>query len=1112
MYLALFLFLFPGPGLAYAENLVLPLQGNRAITSADLPQAEEPEFAFRRLGGTEGLSSDSVFCMLQDRNGFVWLGTFAGLDRYDGSKVVSYRPVPGDSGSLSASLVFDLHQGAKGDIWVATDGGGLNRYFHATDSFEHFRHDPDLPDSLGSDRVFAVVDDKEGYIWIGLGGAGLDRLEAGAKTFKHYRSSPEPAKTQNGLPAESEQSGLPSDIVRVLLCDSKGRLWVGTADGLALRNPETDRFEVIPGMPRGTTVRSLHESSDGQIWVGTERMGLYVYGPSKELHVFQHPGLDPAASIRSLCQDESGKLWIGTEDQGIVVLGSRIVVPELLPAQAFSHNATKSPSPPLPRNKTQSDNKIMYCIRDRNDPESLPSNNVRAILLDRSGLIWVATRGGGVGIYNPASSAILRLPSSSLPGVEDTEIRQIIEDRSGRTWIATDGEGLHVLDPHRRLAIAYRNDPRDPSSLPGNRVISLVEDGSGYIWVGTDGEGLARLNPATGRFHRYQSLKDRPGSLGGNVVWALLLDSSGFLWVGLEGAGLDRYDPHSDSFIHYKPKSGASDTLQGFSVRALLEDSRGRFWVGTWDGGLSLLDRETGIIKPIMRNPAASDSLADASVNCLFEDSRHRIWIGTGGGGLDRLVEDKDGTFRFIHLREEDGLASNDIVGVLEDTLRRIWIVTARGLTRYDGPETRPESWAFSDGLQKRYVQNAYCKTSDGRFWLGGGDGLDIINPAELRHNPGAPPVVIADINVIGSRSGTPLDSSRRVRSLRTALADGTVVLYPGDSALVVDFAVLDYTDPQRNRYAFSLQSGRSRWTDLGSSNRAVLTGLAPGEHILRVRGADSGGVWNQEGASLVIKVLPPAWRKPWFLGLVSSLLIIVAVFMVRQRTHALERRARELGELSMHIQDAREEERRAAARDVHDELGQLLTAIKLDLHWLSRHPQEVGRQGRLGESLTLVDDAIASVKRISTRLRPKALDTLSLSEALAWQLDEFMHRTGIECHARIQPAPDGVEPSIGTTLFRIFQEILTNVARHAKASSVHVDFSISENELRLLVEDDGVGINVRDAESATSLGLLGMRERVRYAGGSFSIQKAQSKGTIIEVTLPLQNPAARSK
>lgn len=1020
-------------------------------------------FSFRHLNTDDGLSGDSVFCMLQDSLGYLWLGTFSGLSRYDGSRVIVYRPVPGDPASLPSSLIFDLHEDSTGTLWIASDGGGLARFSRDSGSFERFTHDPADPASLGSDRVFSVTDDAYGWIWVGTADSGLDRFDMVNGTFKHY----------------SPGNGLPSATVRSLLADSDGRLWVGTTAGLAWFDRENEVFVPVKSTG-GVTIRALMEDGDGNLLAGTEGRGAFRLNRenASAVRLDLGPGSD-SLIVRAFVEDMDGRLWVGTEDRGILVFD--------------------------PEDRST---RVVRAVPER--PDSLCHDAVRALIVDRSGLVWVGTRGGGASAYNPRSRAIHRLEPQRKN--HPAEMRQMIQARDGTLWFAMDGGGLVHAEPEGRVITRYTHDPDDPGSLPGNRTICLAEDRDGTIWVGTDGTGLASLDPSTGHFTRYRKNPAEPGSLGGDTVWSLLADASGRLWIGLEGGGLDRLERDEGRFSHRIPAPGDGSSLGGYSVRALLEDSRGRIWVGLWDGGLTLWDPVTDKALGSYKPEDDPGSLADASVTSLFEDDSGQIWVGTGGSGIDRIVEGPDGLY-FEHLGAEDGLAGSDIVGALEDKEGRVWIVSGRGISRYERSDRSIQSWGPADGFQSRFSQGSFVAVRDGRFLLGGPEGIDSFRPEELTHPESPPPVVIADVSLVAHPESDPVLNSVRMRAFRAALNRGFIELKPEDAALTLDFAVLDFVDPSRNRLSVALWGGPAEGMALGSQSRAVLGGLAPGDYELRVSGSTAGGVWNREGAVLRILVTPPFWRTPLFATSMSILLILGSYGFYRLRTLNLVRRAEQLRTLSMHIQDAREEERKTAAREVHDELGQILTAAKMDLAWLRSHPPEPGHfSERVGEALNMVDAAIDSVKSISTRLRPKALDTLSLSEALLWQLEDFRRRSNMECQASIDPAPEGITESAATTMFRVFQEILTNIGRHSGADTVKVDFSSADGMMFLDVLDDGRGLPVRALDSPESIGILGMRERVRHEGGVFTLEsppEGARSGTRIRVRIPLENPDA---
>ncbi len=1031
-----------------------------------LPCEAQSGFAFRHLTTEDGLSGDSVYCMLQDKRGYLWLGTFSGLSRYDGSRVVTYKPVPGDAESLSSSLIFDIHEDATGTLWIATDGGGLARYSRDSDAFDRFVHVPGNGSSPGSDRMFAVCDDPYGWIWVGTADAGIDRLDTVRGTFEHFRMD----------------AGLPSDTVRSLLCDDAGTLWAGTTNGLARFDRSRNVFVAVDSAG-SSTVRAIMEDVDHSLLVGTDGRGVYRLDSERRVatRVALGPGSDTLL-IRALARDLLGRIWVGTEDRGLRVLSA--------------------------------DGSTVSVVRSQpGAPAGLSHNAIRSLLVDQSGLVWVGTRGGGASAYNPRSVAVKRLDSGT--GLPGAETRQMIESADQTLWIATDGGGLVHATAEGVPIRGFRHVAGDPASIPSDRVICLAEAPGGGLWVGTDGGGLALLDPATGRARRMQRDPARPDSLGGDTVWALLVDTGGTLWVGLEGGGLDRLNDDGATFTHHVPRAGDRASISGNSVRALLQDSKGRIWIGLWDGGLTRWDPVSDTALAVFRPANDSRSLADSSVTCLFEDSRGTIWVGTGGSGLDRMHEDSSMT-SFEHMGAADGLASDDIVGVLEDPAGTVWIVSGRGISRFDPTTGQFLSWGPADGFQQRFSQNAYLSRHDGRFMLGGPEGIDLFEPDALNHPDAPPPVVIADVSVVAHSDDDPARTSIRERAFRAALNSGVIELRPEDAALALDFAVLDYVDPLRNRLSVTLWGGPAERMELGSQTRAVLGGLAPGDYELRLSGATAGGVWNHEGAVLQIIVRPPFWKTGWFMAMVAAGALSIGLIIVIVRTRTLQRQAEQLRTLSMHIQDAREEERKTAAREVHDELGQLLTAAKMDLSWLRTHPPAPEAYGsRVGEAIAMVDSAIDSVKSIATRLRPRALDTLSLSEALRWQLEDFRRRSTVDCRAIIDPAPERVSEGAATTMFRVFQEILTNVGRHAQAQRVDVHFAVGDGIMMLEVKDDGMGIPADAAGSRESLGILGMRERVRHEGGTFEIESPLEefgwRGTKVIVTIP-HGMAARER
>jgi signal transduction histidine kinase/ligand-binding sensor domain-containing protein len=860
---------------------------------------------------------------------------------------------------------------------------------------------------------------------------------------------------------ENRSDSLPSNIVRCLLEDSDGNLWVGTAGGgLARHIPESDGF--IRYLP-GHTVRTLFQDSKGRLWIGTENQGVFLKGVQNEN--FQN--FLKGFTIRAILEDDNGKLWLGTESHGIAIFDPK-------------------------------ENKISW-IRKSSDPKGLTGNWTRCLYKDRSGLIWIGTRDAGINRYNPLSIDFSFLPTEETP-------RQIYSDTEGRVWFGTDGGGLHQWIPEENQLRVYQNDPKNPNSLSNNLVYCIVEDTEGTIWVGTDGGGLNALREGKDVFEHFYHNPENPNSLGSNNVWALTVDSKGTLWVGTELGGLCRYDPATQSFRRYRSFPGNIHSLNGNSVRAIVEDSKGNLWIGTWDGGLSYYRPETDDFVQIKRIPGDPSSLGDNSVNCLFEDKEGVLWVGTSGAGLNRRNGE---TNSFLHITKKDGLAGDNVFGILQDENGCLWISTEGGLSRFDTETGIILSFSEPDGLQKNeFAQKSFGKRQDGTLFFGGPRGISYFSPSRIRIRHTPPPLRITNVLLFDE----PVPVGRKIHgytALQTPVSlSDRIDLSWKDSVLSFHFAVLDYTDPERNHYAMKIEGLQKDWTYLGSQNSALVTALRPGKYVLRVKGANHQGVWNESGISLNIIVHPPFWDTPLFRILFFSSLIFLAFFFYRFRTYKLEQRALQLRRFSMHIQDVREEERKNAAREIHDGLGQYLAVLKMDVHWLRNHleDQHERLQGKLKEMIEVLEQAMDGVKDFCTRLRPQVLDHFTFLEALRWQVQNFKKYSGIP--VELQLPQDAVElgPEAAKNLFRVLQEILTNILKHAGAEQVKVILYKEDSMLKLIVEDNGRGISLEEIASEEAFGIIGIRERCSYLNGSVEIIGSEGKGTQVTITIPLED------
>ena len=1050
---------------------------------------ERLNIPFVRLSLEDGLSQARVGAIVQDGEGFIWLGTQEGLNRYDGYAFEVFLHDPEKPGSLSHDSVQCLLVDRQQRLWVGTEGGGLNRFDAATRSFVRLANDPNDPGSLSNNRVRVLFEDSRGRFWVGTDGGGVNQLDRSRGEFKRHRHDPANPRSLGG------------DRIRGIAEDSRGTLWIATdGGGLSRLEPESGEFETLrqrPGDARSLSddrIRTVFVDSKDRVWVGTYGSGLdrLRAGSSAFEHIRSEPGNESGLAsnrIHAVFEDTRGRLWFGT-DSGLH---------QLLPDDQFDRYQ-----------------------HDPTDPRSLSENRVLSLYQDRGGVLWVGTySGANKWNANTGTFPLYRHTPGSEEGLVHDVVTSFAEDRDGSIWIGTYG-GLNWLDRRTDAMRRYRHQGDHPGSLSDDRVMSLRVDREGALWVGTMAGGLNRLTRGSHSFAHFRHDPADPTSLSDDAITAVYEDSQGILWVGTYRGGLNRFSPRTGTFDRFVPDPDVPGSLSSERVLDILEDSYGTLWVGTDGGGLNRFNPGSGSFTAFRADPAVGSSLSSDHAWQLWEDSERSLWIGTQGGGLNRwgAAERESGRGEFQRFDKEHGLPSSVVYGVVEGAPGEIWFSSNRGLARLDTKTETVRSFHASDGLQNEdFTFGARCRTRDGWLLFGGVGGFNLFDPRDIRENKSVPPVVLTGFQILNR----PADVS--------ALRNGTVELSYRDAVVAFEFAALDFTAPERNRYMSKLEGFEEDWVELGSRRRVSYTNLRPGRYTLRVKASNNDGVWNEHGLALPFSVGPAPWRTSWaytlYLLAGGTLLAIVLQAQRRrlelQKATALLRMEEEASQAKSSFLAMMGHEIRTPMNGVVGMVDLLLTT-KLDERQ-ARFAQTAKRSGEL--LMSIINDLLdlSKIEAGKLRLESHEFDLRELVEDVADMLAMQTHGKDLDLLCRVANVPRTCVVGDPARVRQVLVNLAGNAIKFTHEGKVTIDLRLREGSpgprARFDVSDTGIGIaperQARIFEAyeqvaadgnrpygGSGLGLAIVKRLVELMRGTVDFESHLGKGSRFSVELPL--------
>jgi ligand-binding sensor domain-containing protein len=799
---------------------------------------------FTHVSLEQGLSQATVTTILQDSTGYMWFGTENGLNRYDGYNILRYQRSRQQPQGLTSDFIWAVAEDAERNLWIATDGGGAVVWNRSRDTFTSYRHDSADPGSLATNHLRTVALDSQGAVWLGTRDRGLDRLDPRTGEITHFRHDP------NNL------ASLGHDSVYVAYQDGSGQLWIGTDGGISRlhqANGEFIRYQHDPADPTSLSsnlIRAIYEDRQGTLWIGTEDGGLNQLDPVSGRFVrYQHDSTDAFSisddHVRVILEDSDNRLWVGTE-YGLNLL-------------------------------ERDNGRFTHYLHEDADPTSLSDNYIMSLFEDRSGMLWVGTRSGGLNKWNPRSWSF---GHSKAEGLGNSNITAFADDANGRVWIGTFGSGLGLVDEHRDGSHApalYQQASDGGTGLTDDRIMALLRDHEGMLWIGTMTGGVNVLNPDTGKIRVFRHDPADPASLSDDGVMTLYEDRHGNVWVGTFGGGLSLYDRKSGAFTRFAHDAADPAALANARVTAIAEDLSGAIWVGTDGGGLHLIDGERRIVQRFRHDPNDPTTLSADTIYALHVDRAGNVWLGTPGGGLDRVIGSsrRPAQIRFRNLSEVDGLPNNVIYGIRSDQSGNLWMSTNAGVTRFDPGTGQFKAFHRSHGLQgEEFNFGAHHKGANGKLYFGGANGFNAFFPDRIEESTHTPAVVLTSFKKLNEPTKT---------SVPYDLLD-TVALEYNDDVVEFEFAALDFTASEENRYAYMLEGFDQDWVELGTRNRVTYTNLDDGDYVFRVRAANSDAVWNEDALNIALRVQPAPWETWWAYAMYIGLAALIIVWIWRSQ------------------------------------------------------------------------------------------------------------------------------------------------------------------------------------------------------------------------------------
>jgi signal transduction histidine kinase/ligand-binding sensor domain-containing protein/DNA-binding response OmpR family regulator len=1113
---------------------------------------------FKSFVKENGLSSSNVTSVAQTPDGYLWIGTSDGLNRFDGYTFTVYRNDPHDSTSLSDNNITTLFVDSKGDLWIGTQTSGLSRYIRDKDNFKNYSSRTHEASSISSYYVKSIAEDADHQLWIATT-MGLNKYDPAKDSFQRYFHEISIVVKQS-TPDSLVRHHVPDHIVKAIaafkattfnntqsfqkalsgvLSEREILIWQSTILKYCVLKITADHIAV------------LRADSLGNLWMTYDKIGLGFFNPrSNVLKLYNDPHTDGFwnKEIRSLYVDRDF-LWIGTRDGelGKLSIANDILSVINIPFQTYNIESVISDSKgkiwfgdDYGLCRIMTDENVFYRYQnEENNLYSLPTTAVKVIFEDVQKNIWIGCAFGGLSLtISDMVFEHYKHYQNSNSSLSKNSVSSVLEDSKGNIWIGYFTMGIDRINKDKTIT-RFEYNPSNSGGIGKGSVFEIFEDDDGTIWIGTYEGGLQYFDAQSNSFVTIKNDIKKESTITTNDVRAIAEDNEGNLWIAIHGQGVARVDGHDKSIKHYYANyDDLQHSLANDWVFTLIVDKQNNVWVGSVYG-LSVLYEGADNFVTYNRD---NNNLGHNMVKSLLEDRNGNIWVGTENGL--NLFDKKKKSFTLYN--DKSGLPNNVIHAIQQDGQGNLWISTNNGLSRFNSELKTFINYSVLDGLQSNeFFPNASCRSKSGRMLFGGCNGLNIFDPNKILADSSSISVHFSGLSLfnkpvkVGSEMlPVPLD---QISELTFA---------SNQNVFSISFVGLSYRHSEKIHYAYKLEGFETQWNYVGSKHEATYTNLDPGTYTFKVKAANIEGVWNDHAQVVKVVVRPPFWKTP--VAYIIYVLFVLSLLYLLRRTIVYREHLR--GELRLQQLEAQKTHEMDSLKlkfftNISHEFRTPLTLIigpsetliqgseAMDASKRNSYFQLIHRNAQ--RMLRLINQLldISALDAGFMKLRVGRHDIIAFCRNIA---EAFQYRAD---NARLQYRFESDVDSADVYFdYDIVEKVLYNLISNAikftnEGGKVLVRLNVTDGAdtnlppamrnrapscqfIKLEVEDNGIGIpsslkekvferfyqaeNNKGKKNGTGIGLALAKQLVERHYGNITVQSEEGRGCVFTVWLPV--------